>query len=647
VLSVEPFKIICETCQAKLSVRNESLIGKIVACPRCDSMVEITPPTAAASLSVTAVEAVVSELPTTASSASPILPESVADVSAATEQTAHSAAEQAATLAASAEATKVKIIVWSLASFLIGATFVGGVLYSRSPSTKEATAQLPTPQKTSPASIDPAPPTPKEPVAHASAIVATPPKVPHPVTPKADVPEPTGDVPEPIFEASVGAQAEAELAAQSSPLTHAAKGLTPEQAPRIARRFDPLDFDPESLTLATVDRPIVTVEPLASDALDEPVKISEEVPSTLPLVRRGPDANKEARERDALKHFALLIPQVKIDAMSLVDCLRLFSQLSGVPVSVAPEQLLMAGISPKRKVSLDATELSLGEMLNRILKPLHLTYAAQGAQVVVVRQEATKHREINYPTSDLVSAETSEEQLASWVEQLVAPTSWQSAGGEGTLEATTGILRIEATQQVQYQVLILLERLRLARKLPPKGHYPVERLVGIRTQALLQERLAKSTTFTFSQFTPIDDIFVHWQTELGAPLLIDWPALAEAEIWPATPIACAIREQPWFTALEKVLEPLGLGWRAVAGGAIEITSAEKVQSELQLEHYFLQRDFDGDTAQLRAMAKQHTAGVIRYDPTGKVLLVLESAAVQRLILQRLQEQGLLRESSAE
>jgi len=95
--------------------------------------------------------------------------------------------------------------------------------------------------------------------------------------------------------------------------------------------------------------------------------------------------------------------------------------------------------------------------------------------------------------------------------------------------------------------------------------------------------------------------------------------------------------------LEKVLEPLGLGWRATPGGAIEITSAEKVQNELQLELYPLRRDFDGDVQQLRLDAKQQAAGVILYDPAGKVLLVLESAAAQRVIFRRLGERGLLGE----
>jgi hypothetical protein len=41
---VEPFRVTCETCRARLKVRDESAIGEIHACPKCGSMVQIVPP---------------------------------------------------------------------------------------------------------------------------------------------------------------------------------------------------------------------------------------------------------------------------------------------------------------------------------------------------------------------------------------------------------------------------------------------------------------------------------------------------------------------------------------------------------------------------------------------------------------------------
>ena len=69
------------------------------------------------------------------------------------------------------------------------------------------------------------------------------------------------------------------------------------------------------------------------------------------------------------------------------------------------------------------------------------------------------------------------------------------------------------------------------------------------------------------------------------PLLIDWPALAEVDLWPESTIVCAVADKTWEEALSEVLEPLGLDWRATFGGAIEISSAEKLARDPQLELY--------------------------------------------------------------
>jgi hypothetical protein len=41
---VEPFTIQCTTCKARLIVKDESVIGDILACPKCHSMVQVVPP---------------------------------------------------------------------------------------------------------------------------------------------------------------------------------------------------------------------------------------------------------------------------------------------------------------------------------------------------------------------------------------------------------------------------------------------------------------------------------------------------------------------------------------------------------------------------------------------------------------------------
>jgi hypothetical protein len=147
--------------------------------------------------------------------------------------------------------------------------------------------------------------------------------------------------------------------------------------------------------------------------------------------------------------------------------------------------------------------------------------------------------------------------------------------------------------------LCFLERLRLARELKLRSRYPVARLTLEPALQQLAESLQEQTTFTFSRYTPLKEIFAYWQQQLGLALLVDWSAILgdssllqhasielqqelagrreEPSIGPATPVACAVAGLPWHQALDAILEPLGLAWQAIDGTALQITSAEVVQ----------------------------------------------------------------------
>ncbi|MCH8839655.1 MAG: hypothetical protein IH831_03070 [Planctomycetes bacterium] len=201
---------------------------------------------------------------------------------------------------------------------------------------------------------------------------------------------------------------------------------------------------------------------------------------------------------------------------------------------------------------------------------------------------------------------------------------------------------------------MFLERLRLVRGLSPRSRYPVERLAPTPLHAAMAERLSAPALFTFSRETPLGEVFLHWQRELDLPLLVDWPALAEVELWPNSTIICAVPDCVWHEALADVLEPLGLDWRAAAGGAIEISSAEQLQRDLQLELYPLISDEPTDANQILSRLREHvsktqgaTTGQSKtefvFDRTAPAILALQPATAQREILALLVEQGLFRQ----
>jgi hypothetical protein len=588
-MATELFKVSCVTCQASLSVRNPALIGQIVACPKCESMVLIERP--ATTAPAAPIVAAAANVPPTPSKnfEEPIEDFTAGEPGSLPTPSPIGPAKIASVLEAGTPSS-VNFIMWSVASFVVGATLMGAVLVWRS-----SDEPLPTAPETAPTTVvEQAQESPEKPTVQPKVMLVETPVDEAAITQPANVAEgPTepAKVNDEPLSGSVVLPLQETVSTEPPVTPTEQKGPEPKlvineaDEPRVARKYDPLQIDPEQMDLSTVSagatadstpteapgelrmaEPVADMEAPVAD--QSPVKLSEKRPATA-----GRNAERQLKRK---------LPAVAVKDMPFLNFLALMSQLSGVPVSVAPEQLQMAGISAGRPVSVDASEKSMGEILSEVLTPLHLEAQTDGEQIVIVRQHGDQTREIDYPVDDLGVSHT---ELAQWIEQLIAPESWKSVGGPGTIVVESNKLRIEQTQAVQYEVLIFLERMRLAKGKPLRSKYP-ERLLSARSyNSAVAEQLAAPTIFTFSHETPLAEVFQYWQTEMGLPVFVDWPALATAKLWPESRVTCRIANEPWQAALDKVLKPVGLGWRPVSGGGIQITSREVLDTKPVLDIY--------------------------------------------------------------
>jgi hypothetical protein len=623
-MATELFKVSCVTCQASLSVRNPALVGQIIACPKCDSMVLVERPSTSIPIAPVVAAAVVPPAVILPKFEEPLedftASESFAEPSAAPEV---SPTEMASVLEAGTSSS-VNFIMWSVASFVVGATLMGAVLIWRSSDEPSNTT----------AAIDPATVVeqPQQTVIEEEAIkpnreqVDASPVEEKPLPETADIAEQTS---EPEITASAPLSRPVVLPPQENVLSEPQVTPTEEQPepklvigesdePRVARKYDPLQLDPEQMDLTTVSAGAAADSAPLEEANNAPVAKAD-TDAAVPVVDQSPVKLSAKRattgHRSAETQLKRVLPAVNVKDMSLLNFLALMSQLSGVPVSIAPEQLQMAGISAGRPVSANIATKSIGEILAEVLGPLHLEAQTDGEQIIIVRQHGDQIRGIGYPIDDLGIPHT---ELAQWIEQLVTPETWKSVGGRGTIAVEGNKLQIDQSQKVQYEVLIFLERIRLAKDKPLRSKFP-ERLLSARPyNATIAEQLAAPAIFTFSHETPLAEVFLYWQTEMGLPVFVDWPALATVKLWPESRVTCRSANEPWHIALDKVLEPLGLGWQAVSGGGIQITSREVVESDPVLDIY------PGNEWQLAP-----TGATVIHDRVNNLTYVRAPAAVHR------------------
>ena len=601
---VEIFKIKCLTCQAALSVRNESLLGQIVACPRCGSMVEVAPVAEG-----TATEDDQPEVPAA---------ESLAPV----------------------ESAGISIVAWSSAALVLGLGVIATVaLWPEqdttvpAPVAQQQPQEIPVPTMEPPAQLveetslveSPKPVATQEPVA--ATEVAQQEREPEPIADEPPEPEPV--VEEVERTAVVGASQQ--------------------------REFDALDFDPESLDLQAIEtepeQPAPTDVVATRIAEPGPPEIEQFVQpqfATLPSVRLGAQPSESWLSREARQQFSQQLPALEVRNMPLVNCLQLLSGLGGVPITVGAEQLQMAGISARERVTLEAKNITLDGALTQLLKPLKLEHHYEGAHVVVRRQSLNRVRSVDYPIDDLVSSAEEGENLAQQIKRLVSPGSWE----DGSVELAGDKLKVRQAAQVQFRLLVFFERLRLVRGQVARSRFPVAKLAPTPLHAAMSQRLSGPALFTFSHETPLAEVFQHWQREIDVPVLVDWAGLAELDLTVNTPLICAADKSSWEAALTEVLKPLGLEWRVSFGGSIEISSSKRFREHPQLELYPLGGDLARDPQELLKELAEHLSSLsasdgpsesaLEYDVPSRSIIALQPARLQRALLDWLRQQDLLR-----
>jgi hypothetical protein len=745
---LEPFKITCVSCRAVLTVRKESMIGQIIACPRCNMMVQVLPPagyessapkpaTVAPSADaapkqidekkakVAAATAAVAALlfespdaladvtlpaltpaPTHTPPANPIFAATFDDAVESLNEPLPNAPPAAAVSPPLAAAVVPEVSRWAALKFpamIAGGAIAGAALVATAltllngddPPPVAAASASDTPSGAEQPAVDVAPADPTaQPIIPVELLAAAstndnPPTSIAIADASANI-ESTADNPfakspptedaaaeSTATETTAGDHQTTADAAEPSPATEIGDtdAAPAEDAPALEQtaeaespklRIDPLEIDPEGLNLSTLYNgppkdPLAASQLPAEESAELSVPAAHEPPPEAAPPAGGPQPAAGAVRRDeqavgapGAAIAALLArktPELKVNQMPLCRLLDLSVQLSGVPISVAPEQLRLAAISAGQPATADVKDATVEEFLAAALKPLRLQPVVVKDQIILIRETKNPRSERTFPVDDLASDDAAIKRLAATIQQVIAPESWQAAGGDGTIAIDGKQLKIDAGEAIQYDILLLLERSRASLGKSPRSKYPAALVGADAAPVALAERLSAPATFTFSQYTPLREIFRHWQEEMQVAVLVDWPALADLRLWPNTRIACSAADKPWDAALDEVLTPLGLAWRPIDKRTIEITTLEKASSAPLLEVYRLNPDNLAGVDDLATQIEQLVAAngsdasdgqsetIVLVDEH-RLLLVRQPATIQRQIAAWLAEKQL-------
>ncbi len=181
---------------------------------------------------------------------------------------------------------------------------------------------------------------------------------------------------------------------------------------------------------------------------------------------------------------------------------------------------------------------------------------------------------------------------------MIAPDSWQEAGGKGSMIAGKVVgdseaspspprdtLLVEQSQPVKAQILDFCEKLRVARGLPKRSQYDASRFVLDTREDKSREILDKPVSANFAVPTSLAEAVKWLRHATDAVIVIDHAALAREGSSAESECQGLAVNKPLEKLLDELTGSADLTWRTIDERTIEITSRPAVLEQMDVEFY--------------------------------------------------------------
>ncbi len=352
-----------------------------------------------------------------------------------------------------------------------------------------------------------------------------------------------------------------------------------------------------------------------------------------------PQVDVAARLTDPLR-------SIEFTDVPLKKAASLLASMSSALITLDIDALLALGVSPGDPVSLQLDSTTVGDVLQAILSERGLATVIDGGQILITAPAEYREtlRKVRYTVADLTGDDKAAvAELAALVRKFVAPESWQTDGGRGIVEPDRGALVVTQTGDVHRHVLVFCEKLRNARHKPLRSQGNPERFTLETRLAQAREMLDRPATANFHEPAPLSKILAFLGEASQSEILVDHASLAAAETSDQVEATLTADKQELGAALAALLRPLGLAYRVVDAGTIQVTTREAADERLELEFYpirsWLDRGISGEKlaealkARVAVSSWRNAGGLgdIHFDPSSGCLLVFQSQPVQSVI----------------
>ena len=400
----------------------------------------------------------------------------------------------------------------------------------------------------------------------------------------------------------------------------------------------------QELALADEETTSVTaLKPTTSDELSNlasllsghsdfvPPSISDVEPAdTQPRLKTSVRITMSAREIKS--RLEEQITAVRFEDVALIDFLRSMTTLSGVPISLDPAALEQTAKNADAPISVAKVNGSTMEILNAALSPIGMLPILddQVVRITTPRLEDPAQTKASLFVGDLRDGEESHIDLANFVATLCEPQTWTTAGGQGTIAIEGDRLQVSNTRLATIRTMILLEKIRAARSLPPRNKIPSHLTSLMPRWPALTRQLRRPVDIDMWQESTFTEIIAEIEQASDLRILVDWSAFVAQGIDPSASTTLYVRDMPVEEALKQLLKDRDLHLVPVDGETLQITTNAIKTSQTYVEFYSFEQLGDAGLANVEQLLLQGTAAL---DPASEVAIVVGNAELHRSLSQ--------------
>ncbi|HAA67999.1 MAG TPA: hypothetical protein DCE55_02555 [Planctomycetaceae bacterium] len=449
----------------------------------------------------------------------------------------------------------------------------------------------------------------------------------------------------------IAAQLRTDDSQQASSTTHST-GEKAGPAPLDPDRRDSVTAPASAIPDVVTAESSVNAPPAAARSVEErtiaepnadppplPVAIENQAPHDTPAPIRPPAKRKAAtRHLDIDTQIARSLESFEIHRQPLVDFARFVSEFTYLPVTLDVVSLRQHEISPLVPVSAELNQTTFRDLLPALLAPLELKTTFDSHQGIIIHHR-THHPEARarkIDVRDLATNPTETEQLCRLIQTLVAPSTWRTQGGTGSLQGARGTLIVYQTHSIHTEVERFCGQLRRARKkLPPLKLNPGNHNPGAEPQFPL-------VSLTFSQPTRLLQMVKRLEQETDSRLVVNWASLAQQGWYADSTSTLVANADPLDHVLEQLFQPTPVTLSALGSTLYHVTTETPSEVRMQIMFHPTGQNLTLDQAnqQIRSLVQiigpahfqdPGSSGAICFDALSDCLIVRLPATLQSLV----------------